>query len=267
LKTRSLFSLMRLAFTVTCLFAAAIPVRVAAQVWVPESPTAPYPPRWTIGVFGQYSPNSSHIILGYARKREFYSPGVAFTRRLAVGRTFTLSYLAEMRPFTLWSDPVLRGITDVYTSPQPPHTVNVFLHQQPPVLDTYPRSLPFQFVDPNTGIFYQGTEYFDYGRRYLYSGGLSPVGFKLNLRPQTRLQPVITVTGGFMASFRDLPVFDSSAINLTFSVGAGVEWFQTQSHSLRVEYRVQHLSNAGIGVENPGVDSQVIQGTWSWGRH
>jgi len=257
---------MRFACTVTCLVGAMIPARLMAQTWTPESPTALYPPRRTIGVFGEYSPNSSHIILGVARKREFYSLGVAFTERLATRRAFTLSYLAEIRPFTLWSDPILKSLTAVYTSPPPTHSVNVFLNQQPPVLDTYPHSEAFQYTDVYTGIFYQGTQYFNYGRRYLYAGGLSPLGLKINLRPQARFQPVITGTGGFQASFRDLPTFDTSAFNFTFSVGAGLEWYQTETRSLRVEYRVHHLSNAAIGATNPGTDSQVIQATWSWGR-
>jgi opacity protein-like surface antigen len=69
-----------------------------------------------------------------------------------------------------------------------------------------------------------------------------------------------------VVSFRDLPMFDSSAFNFTFAFGAGLEFFRTESHSVRVEYRVQHLSNAYLGTTNPGADSQVIQTTWNWGR-
>jgi len=247
------------------LAAVIVPLAGSAQSWTPESPTSLYPPRRTIGIFGDYSPSSSHIILGETRKREFYSLGAAFTQRLAVRRGFTLFYLVEARPFTLWSDPILKSVTTVYTSPSN-STLSAFLRQSPPVINTYPHTLPFQFVDPKTGIFYQGVNYIGYGRRYLYAGNFSPIGFKLNLRPQARFQPVFSTTGGFQASFRDLPMFDSSAFNFTFSFGGGVEWYQTETRSLRLEYRVQHLSNAYIGTTNPGTDSQVIRATWSWGR-
>jgi Lipid A 3-O-deacylase (PagL) len=246
---------------------ALVPVYLAAQTLTPESPTAPYPPRRTFGVFGEYSPDSSHIFLGVSRHRQFYSIGGAFTQRLAAHRAFTLFYLAECRPFILWSDPILKTVTAVYTSPPPAHTVTEFQPQQPPVVNTYPQSIPFQFQDPYSGIFYQGTEYFTYGRRYVYAGNLSPIGFKLNLRPQSHIQPILTTTGGMVVSFRDLPVFDSSAFNFTFSFGVGMEWFQNENRSLRVEYRVQHISNAALGAVNPGVDSQLIQTTWNWGKH
>jgi Lipid A 3-O-deacylase (PagL) len=264
---RTLLWLTRYAYALALFGAAAMPLNTVAQQWTPESPLGPYPPQQTFGIFGEYSPDSSHIVLGITRKRRFVSGGVSFTQRLAMQRSFTLYYMAECRPAVLWSDPVLKSITTVYNSPPPMHTVNVFLNQQPPVLNAPPSyNFPFSFTDPTTGVLYQGTTYVDYGRRYLYAANLSPIGFKLNLAPRARVQPVFTVTGGMTMSFRDLPMFDSSAFNFTFSFGGGLEWSESAGHSLRVEYRVQHLSNAYIGATNPGTDSQLIQATWNWRR-
>jgi hypothetical protein len=71
---------------------------------------------------------------------------------------------------------------------------------------------------------------------------------------------------GFSVSARDIPKFDSSAFNFTFSFGAGLDLFRTPTRAMRFEYRVQHLSNAYIGATNPGIDSQMIHVGHSWGR-
>ncbi len=71
---------------------------------------------------------------------------------------------------------------------------------------------------------------------------------------------------GFAVSPRDIPMFDSSAFNFTFSLGAGFDLFRTPTRAMRFEYRVQHLSNAYIGTTNPGIDAQMIHLGYSWGR-
>jgi hypothetical protein len=210
--------------------------------------------------FSEYSPDSSHIILGGARKRQFFTIGGAFTQRFFAQRYAAFSYMAEIRPFMLESDPVLKGL--FYSINIPGHQDKgyyVYPHKIP-VLDTEPK-----IINHDSGQYYQDYQLV-YDRRWTYSFGLSPVGFQANFLPRSRIQPVLTGLGGFAASPRDIPMFDSSAFNFTFSIGAGVEIYRTAHHASRIEYRIQHLSSANIGATNPGIDSQVIRASFSWGR-
>ena len=62
-------------------------------------------------------------------------------------------------------------------------------------------------------------------------------------------------------------MFDSSAFNFTFSFGAGLDFFRRPNRSMRLEYRLQHLSNADLGASiDPGIDSQMIHLGYAWGR-
>ena len=48
--------------------------------------------------------------------------------------------------------------------------------------------------------------------------------------------------------------------------GAGLEYFLSQSRSMRFEYQVQHFSNAYTANTNPGVDSGLFKLSYTFGR-
>ncbi len=75
------------------------------------------PRTWSM--FTEYSPGSSHIILGYSNQREFVTLGASFTQRLFQNRIWRLDYRAEIRPLMVESDPVLTG--DYYNINLPPY--------------------------------------------------------------------------------------------------------------------------------------------------
>lgn len=218
----------------------------------------------------EYSPSSSHIILGYSQQREFISLGAGFTQRFFANRFLNLAYRAEVRPLMVESDPVLTG--DYFNINLPPigpypgvqESGYYRLPHEMPVLSTAAKSSDFSFT-------YNGQTYFEdytltYGRRWSYVAGLSPAGLQAKFLPRSRIQPVLTVMTGFAVSTRDIPVFDSSAFNFTFSVGAGVDFLDAPRRSMRLEYRIQHLSNADLHTStDPGVDSQVIHVGYNWG--
>ena len=226
------------------------------------------PRTWSI--FTEYSPGSSHIILGYTNQREFVMLGAAFTQRLFRNHIWALDYRAEIRPLMVESDPVLTGW--YYNMNQPPIGGNPasqgsgyfrLLHEMP-VQSTAVKSSNYTFVFEGQTYYHDYT--FTYGRRWTYVGGLSPAGLEAKFLPHSRIQPVLTLMTGFAVSPRDIPMFDSSAFNFTFSFGAGFDFFRRSTRAMRLEYRVQHLSNADIGTTNPGIDSQMIQVGYSWGK-
>jgi hypothetical protein len=51
-----------------------------------------------------------------------------------------------------------------------------------------------------------------------------------------------------------------------FSFGPGLEIFTYNQTSWRVEYIYRHMSNAGQGDQNPGVDQGVVRATISLHR-
>jgi len=226
-----------------------------------EQPYA-FPRTWSL--FAEYSPDSSPLILGIAQQRKFFTVGGAFTQRLFLKKYVGLSYMAEIRPLMLESDPVLKELITILSSPDGTTRFDEKFIPALPVINTNLR-LVTDSITLN-GATYSTTYQLFYSRRWTYVFGLSPIGFKINLLPHERIQPVLTALGGFAVSPRDIPVFDSSAFNFTFSFGGGVEFYRRPGRATRLEYRIQHLSNKYIGATNPGVDSQMVQASFAWGR-
>jgi len=54
------------------------------------------------------------------------------------------------------------------------------------------------------------------------------------------------------------PNKDGTLLNVTFDFGLGYNLKITTSKSLAIGYRFHHLSNAGAGAVNPGLDSNII---------
>jgi hypothetical protein len=221
------------------------------------------PRSWSF--FTEYSPSSGHILLGYSRGREFFTLGAGFTQRLFENRVWKLAYAAEVRPLMLESDPVLTQVT-IHADNGQGDTIVHYPHKIPVINPMNPFAV-YQIQVPNSATPLTLVWTGQYSRRWTYVAGFSPAGLQAKFLPHARLQPVITLLTGFAVSPRDIPVFDSSAFNFTFSFGAGLDFFRTPFHAWRLEYRLQHLSNADLGTSNdPGIDSQMIHVGYSWGK-
>ena len=94
-------------------------IGIARAQNVQPSSTRPGSNPRTWSIFTEYSPGSSHIILGYSNQREFVTLGASFTQRLFQNRIWRLDYRAEIRPLMVESDPVLTG--DYYNINLPPY--------------------------------------------------------------------------------------------------------------------------------------------------
>jgi hypothetical protein len=213
----------------------------------------------TFGLFGEYSNNSSHIVLGLSQNRKLLDFGGSYSRRVLLDRYADGQYFAELRPIMFESDPVFHE-TIAFTSPPPAMS---FSNDQTAPQTCHPFSETFSSVDQ--GVTYSETDAITCQRRWTFGEGFSPLGFKLNLLPRHRIQPVFTVVGGYMFAIRPIPVADASSANFTFSLGAGFEWYRSATRSIRAEYRLHHLSNAGIA-DDPGIDNQLIQITYAFGH-
>ncbi len=92
----------------------------------------------------------------------------------------------------------------------------------------------------------------------IYGAGLSPLGLKVNFFPQSWIKPFVSASVGFLYFSYDVPVPDSSRFNFTPEVGLGIQFFLTPRNAVTIGYKYHHISNAGTGDRNPGLDSNVI---------
>ena len=215
----------------------------------------------TFAIFGAYSNDSSHILLGMAEQRKLLQFGVAYSRRLILNRRLNWQYNAEFMPVSLESDPLTRYV-NTETSP----TSGTFTGTLPyPMVQCAP--IMYQYNTTINGVTYSGTEvYTCYGRRWTMGEAMSPFGLQLNALPRNRLQPFLIGHGGYMYSTQAVPVGGSGSFNFTFDCGIGFEFFQSSTKSIRAEYRYHHFSNNNTADANPGVDNGILQVTYSFGH-
>ena len=227
-------------------------------VTLAQSPGTTWTHKYDLGVFGEYSPTSSHMVMGYALQRKVVGIGGSLAWRLIDRHSLELAYLAEVRPVLMESDPTLVSITNAQ--------FGTFRFVPPLVVVDPINPIVFAVIEPN-GDTHNDSFTAKYSRRWTYTGGASPIGLKLNGFTHRRIQPEVMGNVGFLVATRDIPVADSSSFNFTFEIGAGLQWYRTPSQSIQAEIRYHHLSNGDLGTANPGVDSALWKVTYSFGRN
>jgi hypothetical protein len=245
-----------------------------AQLAAPPDPApSPYVRKNSFSIFAEYSNDSSHMLMGISENRKLASFGFGYTRRFFVRRYLNLQYLAELRPVVMESDPVTT-ITDTYTGP-PVNTVTSFQEVAPLACPTKPVNITGIIPDgPYTGYSYTLNVSYKCTRQWTYGQAFTPVGLRFNFRPGHRLQPVVTMAGGYLFTTRPIPVTNAGSFNFTLQFGGGFEYYFSRersnhffgNRSIRAEYRFHHTSNADTATSNPGVDNGLFQVAFSFGR-
>jgi opacity protein-like surface antigen len=210
----------------------------------------------------EYANDSSRIVLGRSPNRKFASLGFQYEHRLVSNSALQLRYAAEVRPLILESDPI-STVTNMQTSPPP---VQVFVGPPQSVLKCVPGVQNYSYFNPLSGVTSSGRYTFTCSHRLTYAQGLSPFGGRINLLPHRRFQPTASLLAGYMLSAKKIPIESAGSFNFTFEFGAGLEYFLSPSRSMRVEYQIQHFSNAYTAQQNPGVDSGLFKLSYSFGR-
>jgi len=216
----------------------------------------------TYSAFLEYSNDSSHIILGSSPDRKFSGVGIQYERRLLSNHVFVWRYAAEFRPLVLESDPTAT-VTISIIAPPPAITLT---EPTAAALQCIAGQRTFSGTDPSTGRHYSETILTTCGRRWTYAQGLSPAGTRIDLLPHRRLQPTASFLAGYLLSAKKIPLDSAGSFNFTFEFGAGLEYYASQTRSIRLEYQIQHFSNAYTAVSNPGVDNGLLKLTYSFGR-
>lgn len=210
----------------------------------------------SLGISFSYSKTSSHILIGDADKRRIWTMGVEYTHLLHQGPLYRLDYEGSLMPLFEETDPTVTGTLFTYGGQD-------YLTPQTPV-----RVLSVDYGAVGSEPTGKGSSvplYALYGRQDTYAAAFSPLGARISALPRWRVQPSFAMDLGFVISAREIPVDDADQFNYMFSLGPGLQFITGPQSSMRVEYLFRHMSNAGQGYENPGIDQGVIRLTIS--RH
>jgi hypothetical protein len=90
-----------------------------------------------------------------------------------------------------------------------------------------------------------------------YGVGLNPLNLKWNFATRGRLAPYLELSGGTLFTTHDVPP-NTSRVNFTSSAALGVH-FLGPKHAWALEARYLHISNAGLGDLNPGVNTFEVR--------
>jgi hypothetical protein len=114
--------------------------------------------------------------------------------------------------------------------------------------------LSYRDVNSNLGFPIPGSE----TRRNVFGAGLSPIGFQLYFRPQSRIKPFVNTSGGFIYFKDSVPRLNGARFNFTYDFGGGVQVFADSRWAFTFGYKYQRISNGGRALSNPGFDGHVF---------
>jgi hypothetical protein len=90
-----------------------------------------------------------------------------------------------------------------------------------------------------------------------YGAGFNPLGLKWNFERHGRLSPYFELTGGVVFSNHDIPTYTND-VNFTPSAALGTHILGAK-YNWSVEARYLHISSAGLGSYNPGLNTFQVR--------
>ena len=90
-----------------------------------------------------------------------------------------------------------------------------------------------------------------------YAGGFDPLGLKWDFERRGRFSPYFELSGGVLFSRRDIPSFTNN-VNFSPSAALGTH-ILGEKYNWSVEVRYLHISNAGLGNYNPGLNTVQVR--------
>jgi hypothetical protein len=158
------------------------------------------------------------LLEGTSKDRRLFLIGAAYNRLLTRRRFVSATFTSEFIPVALLSEPYFIG-TNVQG------------------VRTFP---------DNTEI------------RKNYGVGASPLGIKVNFLPGKKVQPFFGIQGGFLYFNKTALAPQASHFNFTIDGRGGLEFPLPTGNAISFAYMFQHMSNAYIADQNPGVDLHML---------
>lgn len=230
-------------------------------------------PTTSYSVFAAYSNDSSRMILGAAQNRRLFMAGVDYSRKLSGDSIYSWRYQVEVVPVELLQNPELTSTITTTITVQPAGTV--ITEGGTPYSALQLRQCE---SGSGSGVFYgagsngQPIQIGSYSysavcsNPWTFGGGVSPLGQKVNFLPHSRVQPYLAVNAGFVAFANTVPSNTATMFNFSFEFGGGFEWNVRSGQAWALDYRCHHISNAGRGQTNPGVDNGTFRVSYRFSR-
>jgi hypothetical protein len=98
-----------------------------------------------------------------------------------------------------------------------------------------------------------------------YSSAFNPLNLKWNFTSSARIVPYLEMGGGVLFSNHAVPL-DTSHVNFLTHATLGFQFFNNERRAFTAGVRYEHISNAGLTVPNPGINTvQFTLGmNWFW---
>ena len=98
-----------------------------------------------------------------------------------------------------------------------------------------------------------------------YSAAFNPVNLKWNFTSSARTVPYLELGGGVLFSNHAVPL-NTSHVNFVTHATLGFQFFNTDRRAFTAGVRYEHISNAGLTVPNPGINTVQFQVGLNWFR-
>jgi hypothetical protein len=102
-------------------------------------------------------------------------------------------------------------------------------------------------------------------KQTVYGGGFNPLMTIWNFTAPRSFTPYLEIGGGLLFTNSDVPAFTSD-VNFTPQIAFGVHLLQRSSQSLSFAGRYLHISNAGLGSLNAGINTIQFSLGYHWYR-
>lgn len=96
-----------------------------------------------------------------------------------------------------------------------------------------------------------------------YGAGFNPVNLKWNFTSFERVVPYLELGGGVLFTNIEVPA-NTSRVNFLTHGAFGLQFFRTDTKAVTVTARYEHISNAGLSVPNPGINTVQFTIGWNW---
>lgn len=90
-----------------------------------------------------------------------------------------------------------------------------------------------------------------------YGAGFDPLGLKWNFERRRRFSPYLELTGGVLFTNHDVPA-NTNPVNFMDQAALGTHILGAK-YNVSIELRYMHISNAGLGNLNPGINTVQVR--------
>jgi len=98
----------------------------------------------------------------------------------------------------------------------------------------------------------------------IYGASIAPLNLKWNFTSGSRIAPYLQLSEGVLFTSTYLPAPGTSKVNFQSGLGLGFHFFTREKRAWTAEVKYQHISSAGIGDLNPGINTVQFTLGYNW---